>query len=93
MHRTSLDKLGRARPTTWAYYLTASRIIKTWITKQPKRLHEHLMENSFMEQRRPCRHKFFDYSNRKVGRQMIRSRAGGILNNESFDWLNEMSSE
>jgi len=90
---SGLDKLGRAKPTTWAYHLTACRVIKTCISKQPKRLHEHLMVNSYTERRRPWRHKFFNNAKRKVECQMIRNRAGEILNNADFDWLNEMSND
>jgi len=91
LHRSSLDELGRARPTTWANYLTCSRIIKTCTNHLPKRLYEMLKKNSYSERRYPGRLKFFDASRRKVGQQMIANRAGRGINGASFDWLDGIS--
>jgi len=84
--RSELDTLGRARPSVWTKYLTASRVIKTANLGLPVRLSAYLNENSYVERRRPGRIKYFDNSRSKIGRQTLNNRAGQCVNDVDFDW-------
>jgi len=87
--RSELDLLGRARPSTWSRYLTASRVIKTMNVGLPRRLCDELTKHSYVERRRPGRLKFYDGAKTKIGRQILCNRAGSCVNDVDFDWNNE----
>ena len=71
--REDLDRLGRARPSLWAYYISASTAIKIIRDDQPTRLNEHLLESIYCEDR-SGRVKFYDRSRLKQGRQSFANR-------------------
>jgi hypothetical protein len=66
--RSVLDEVGRARPTTWSKYSTASTAIKILRDKVPVRLHRHLKDTLYYERRASNVIKFFDKSSKRVGR-------------------------
>jgi len=45
LSRAQLDQMGRARPTTWACFQTASIIMKAVLRERPKRLHDVIKQN------------------------------------------------
>ncbi len=93
--REDLDKIGRARPTTWAKYATASFTVKILRDTLPRRLHDHLRGTLYYERRQDGVLKFYDNSKSKVGAQAIGNRLGYIFSeiktpirlNESDDQL------
>jgi len=89
LSRAELDRIGRARPTTWSNYLMASTAIKAITRGTPKAIAEELQKNMFKERRRQNRPKFFDDSKRKIGRQQLKNRLN-FLNGLSFDWIDGM---
>ena len=72
--RSVLDEVGRARPTTWSKYSTASTAIKILRDKVPVRLHRHLKDTLYYERRASNVIKFFDKSSKRVGRQAFGNR-------------------
>jgi hypothetical protein len=72
--RCILDKVGRARPTTWAKYSSASTAIKILRDKCPVRLHQHLTNTLYYERRASNVVKFYDNSKKRVGRQAFGNR-------------------
>ena len=90
-----MDKIGRARPTTWAKYATASFTVKILRDTLPRRLHDHLRGPLYYERRQDGILKFYDNSKSKVGAQAIGNRLGYIFSeiktpirlNESDDQL------
>jgi len=91
-HRSDLDRLGRARPSTWAKYLTTSLTIKTIRDGFPVILKENMMRNSSVVQHKPGRLKFFDGSTARIGSQMIDNRLTH-MNSLHFDWLDGLSDD
>jgi len=84
--RNKLDKIGRAKPSSWADYSTASLVIKVLQTEQPRHLYKSLTKNAFQERRRPGRMKFYDDSNTKVGGNSLRNRLTDLFNRIDFDF-------
>ena len=74
MRREELDKIGRARPTTWSKYATSSTVVKVLRDQQPSRLFKHLSKTLYYTRREENRIKFFDASMNKGGYQAIGNR-------------------
>jgi len=85
MHRSDLDVIGHARPSTWSKYMVASKVIKIIKCGFPSRLNQYLKANSYSDRRKPGRLKFYDNSRTVPGRQMLENRAG--LNDADFNWF------
>jgi hypothetical protein len=92
--RYKLDELGRVGPDKWSKYITASTVIKILRDKEPKRLHDCITSNIYINDRSK-KFKFFDRAVYRVGKQAINNRIGEIFNeiktmitlNESNDSL------
>ena len=82
--RSTLDELGRARPSLWAKYITASTVIKILRDQAPIRLHDHLVQTIYSERRNPGVWKFYDSSRVRIGKHAIGNRL-----KEIFDEINE----
>jgi len=85
--KSTLDLLGRARPTTWAKFITSTLVLKITTKNQPKRLCEYVLTNSFLERRKPLRLKFFNKADLRIGRQTLTNRCGLLTNDLDFDWF------
>ena len=72
--RGDLDKIGRARPGTWAKYATANLVIKVLRDGVPSRVKDHLVDTLYGERRRKNLLKFYDGSCNKGGFQSIGNR-------------------
>jgi hypothetical protein len=81
--KTRLDEIGRARPSIWGNYATASITIKALRDKVPSRLYGHITKTMYTTRRSNDILHFYDDSKRKVGRQAIGNRLKDI-----FDQLN-----
>jgi len=77
-------KIGRANPSQWANYSTASPgIIQN---EQRRYLYESYSTNSFQERRRPRILRYFDNSNTKVGAKSLRSWLTKPFNQINFEF-------
>ena len=72
--RAKLDEAGRARPTKWGKYATASTVIKILRDAEPRRLQVHIMKTLYYEQRNINRIKFYNASPNCSGFQAIGNR-------------------
>jgi len=85
--KSTLDLLGRARPSTWAKFNTSTLVLKITTRNQPKRLCEYVLMNSFLERRKPLRLKFFNKADLRIGRQTLTNRCDLLINDLDFDWF------
>jgi len=83
LSRVVLDQMGRAIPTSWARFQTASIIIKAVIRERPIRL------NSYIERRRPDRYRFFSNESGWI----CDERIGLWLDNGTEWWSNSCEPE
>jgi len=74
------------KQSVWADYSTASLVIKVMQNEQRRHLHKSPTRNTFQEQWRPGRMKFFDDSSSKVGGNSLRSRLTDLFNRIDFDF-------
>lgn len=82
-----LDKAcRRATPSMWGAYATASLVIKLLRNKTPKMIYNTLLENLYVERRKPCRGRFYNNSTGKVGLHELKNRLNFICDLD-FDWL------
>jgi hypothetical protein len=77
--RSTLDNLGRARPTIWAKYATANMTIKVLRDERPKRIHNHLRNTLYYERRSKNVMKFYDISRKRIGKQAIGNRLKSVF--------------
>jgi len=91
--RSTLDDIGRARPTTWAKYCTSSIIIKALTRKEPCRMVTQIGNNMYIERRRPLRPKSFSKCDLRIGMQSIVNRACNYINDIDFDWANGIADD
>ena len=86
--RWKINQLAdRATPKEWARYSTGSIIIKVCRNKQPIDLYETIHRNMYFERRYPHTPKFFENSERKIGKQSIHNRA--TFMNTLGPWYNQ----
>jgi len=81
--RNELNTLGRARPSLWSKYSCSNIVIKILRDRVPPRLHRHILSTMYHERRRQDAYKFYDASNRRIGRQAIANRL-----KDTFDEIN-----
>ncbi len=81
--RSSLDQIGRAKPSVWAKYATANLAIKILRDHVPTRLYRHLNETLYYERRSANIIKFYDSSSKRVGKNAIGNRLKNV-----FDEIN-----
>jgi len=78
--KTTLDQIGKAKPTEWYHYSTALTVIKFMQTKEPKLLHDSLINIYYTERRKQERFKFFNSSTHLIGHNAICNRLSEIFN-------------
>jgi len=73
--KINLDKeFKRATPSMWSQYATTSLAIKILRDRCPAPLHNHLMQNLYLERRKPFNGRFYDTSRGKIGRHKLHNR-------------------
>jgi len=75
----------RATPSMWGAS-TASLVIKILRNGTPKMINNTLLENLYMERRKPFRGRFYNNSTRKVGLHELKNLINFICDLD-FDWL------
>jgi len=93
MQRSKLDKIGRANPTQWGHFTTATTVVKIIRNNHPHQLFTSLSRNVYQERRKPSRLRFFNDSNKKVGLNCLRNRLTEIFNAIDFDHYPNISDE
>ncbi len=77
--KVELDKMGRACPSVWAKYATASFTIKAIRDGVPTRLNNHINQTLNYERRFPKMLRFYDSSRKRVGKQALCNRLKSIF--------------
>jgi len=91
--RSSLDKIGRAKPSVWAKYSVSSIVIKIMTTEQPKHLFDSLKENSYHERRHPNRLKNFSTALTRIGDNSLQNRLTLLFKETNFDHFPHLTPE
>jgi len=81
---STLDKVGRCRPSIGGKYAFISSILKVIQRQEPVSLCARMMTNSYTTRRLSNRFRFRDTSMHKIGRMMLKNRLT-LLN--KFDGL------
>jgi len=84
--RSTLDEVGRCRPSTWGKYAFISSTVKIIQRQEPVSLFARMMANSYTTRRRSNRFRFHDTSMHKIGRMMLKNRLT-LLNEFDCEWL------
>ena len=80
LSRPTLDKIGRAAPSVWSQYVTASTVMNCVNQCKPERLYNLILSQSYKESRRPGILKFRETNRLKMGKNMLINRLKNVFN-------------
>jgi len=91
--RADQDKLGRAKPSLCAKYVTGNLVLKTPKREFPVHIFKKICTTCYSTRRHPDKYLFHDKSKTKFGFQSIENRVGAISYELDFDSSNNITED